>query len=136
MFNMGGLLSSLLTFDFGKAVIENEIGLMLKRINRGLEFSTENLSLELISKVGNGGSYMDQADTFNRMRKTALMPSIAFRDVRAAWEKMGKSDAHSRALTEATKILTRDNPAVLSPQVDAKIRARFKGLTAGNAGWS
>ena len=136
MFNMGGLLSSLLTFDFGKAVIDNEIGLMLKRMHRGLEFSIENLSLELISKVGNGGSYMDQADTFNRMRTTALMPSIAFRDVRAAWEDRGKSDAHSRALAEATKILTRDNPAVLSPQVDAKIRARFKGLTAGNAGWS
>jgi trimethylamine--corrinoid protein Co-methyltransferase len=136
MFNMGGLLSSLLTFDFGKAVIDNEIGLMLKRIHRGLEFSTENLCLELISRVGNGGSYMDQTDTFNRMRTTALMPSIAFRDVRAAWEETGKSDAHSRALTEATKILTRDNPAVLSPHVDAKIRARFKGLTAGNAGWS
>ena len=136
MFNMGGLLSSLLTFDFGKAVIDNEIGLMLKRMHRGLEFSIENLSLELISKVGNGGSYMDQTDTFNRMRTTALMPSIAFRDVRAAWEDRGKSDAHSRALAEATKILTHDNPAVLSPQVDAKIRARFKGLTAGNAGWS
>jgi trimethylamine--corrinoid protein Co-methyltransferase len=136
MFNMGGLLSSLLTFDFGKAVIDNEIGLMLKRIHRGFEFSTENLNLELISKVGNGGSYMDQTDTFNRMRTTALMPSIAFRDVRAAWEVTGKSDAHSRALTEATKILTRDNPAVLSPHVDAKIHARFKGLTAGNAGWS
>ena len=40
-----------------------------------------------------------------------------------------------RALAEATKILTRDNPAVLSPQVDARIRARFKDLTAGNAGW-
>ena len=31
----------------------------------------------------------DQTDTFNRMRTTALMPSIAFRDVRAAWEKTG-----------------------------------------------
>jgi trimethylamine--corrinoid protein Co-methyltransferase len=136
MFNMGGLLSSLLTFDFGKAVIDNEIGLMLKRIHRGLEFSTENLSLELISKVGNGGSYMDEVDTFNRMRTTALMPSIAFRDVRAAWEEMGKSDAHSRALGEANKILTRDNPAVISPQTDAKIHARFKGLAAGDVGWS
>jgi len=136
MFNMGGLLSSLLTFDFGKAVIDSEIGLMLKRIHRGLEFSTENLSLELISKVGNGGSYMDEVDTFNRMRTTALLPNIAFRDVRAAWEDMGKSDAHSRALAEARKILTRANPAVLSPQVDAKIRARFEGLTAGNAGWN
>jgi len=68
MFNMGGLLSSLLTFDFGKAVIDNEIGLMLKRIHRGLEFSVENLCLDLIAKVGPGGLYLQETDTFNRMR--------------------------------------------------------------------
>jgi trimethylamine--corrinoid protein Co-methyltransferase len=38
-------------------------------------------------------------------------------------------------MNEARKILTRDNPAVFSAEVDAKIRARFKGLVAGNAGW-
>ena len=41
MFNMGGLLGSLMSFDFAKAVIDGEISLMLKRMHRGLEFSKE-----------------------------------------------------------------------------------------------
>jgi len=135
MFNMGGLLSSLLTFDFAKAVIDNEIALMLKRIHRGLEFSVENLSLGLIADVGPGGSYMEEADTFERMRTTAVLPQIATRDMRGTWEEKGKPDAHTRALAEAKRILIHDNPAVFSSDVDAKIRQRFKNLVEGKAGW-
>lgn len=136
LFNMGGLLSSLITFDFGKAVIDNEIGLMLKRIRRGFEFSQKDLDLHLIAGVGPGGSYMEQADTFERMRSTALLPTIAVRDVRGAWDAQGKTDAHTRALAEAGKILSRDNPAAFSAELDAEIRAQFKGLVPGNAVWS
>ena len=42
MFNMGGLLGGLMAFDFAKAVIDNEIAMMLKRIQQGVEFSKEN----------------------------------------------------------------------------------------------
>jgi trimethylamine--corrinoid protein Co-methyltransferase len=135
MLNMGGLLSSLLTFDFAKAVIDNEIGLMLKRIHRGLKSSAEDICLDLIAKVGRGGSYLEETDTFNRMRTTALIPSVAMRDMRGIWEENGKTDAHTRALAEAEKILTRDNPAVFSPEIDEKLRARFKDLVAGDASW-
>jgi hypothetical protein len=31
--------------------------------------------------------------------------------------------------------LSHDNPAVFSSEVDMKIRARFKNLVAGTAGW-
>ena len=135
MFNMGGLLSSLLTFDFGKAVIDNEIGLMLKRIHRGLEFSVENLCLDLIAKVGPGGLYLQETDTFNRMRTAAVLPEVAMRDMRATWQEKGRPDAHTRALSKASSILSHDNPTVFSSEVDLKIRARFKNLVAGTAGW-
>jgi trimethylamine--corrinoid protein Co-methyltransferase len=135
MLNMGGLLSSLLTFDFAKAVIDNEIGLMLKRIHQGMKSGAEDLCLDVIAKVGRGGSYLEELDTFNRMRTTALIPSVAMRDIRGIWAENGKTDAHTRALAEAEKILTRDNPAVFSPEVDAKLRTRFKDLVAGDAGW-
>ena len=135
MLNMGGLLSSLLTFDFAKAVIDNEIGLMLKRIHKGLKSSPEDISLDVIAKVGRGGSYLEEPDTFDRMTTTALLPTVAMRDMRSIWEENGKTDAHTRALAEAEKILTRDNPAVFSPEVDAKIRDRFKDLVSGDAGW-
>ena len=135
MLNMGGLLSSLLTFDFAKAVIDNEIGLMLKRVQRGMKANAEDLCLDLMVKVGRGGSYLEETDTLKRMHTTALLPNIAMRDMRGTWEKNGKTDAHARALAEATRILTRENPAVFSAETDANIRARFKGLVAGDAGW-
>ncbi|UCE54057.1 MAG: trimethylamine methyltransferase family protein [Desulfobacterales bacterium] len=135
MFNMGGLLGGLMTFDFAKAVIDNEIALMLKRIHRGVEFSKENLALDVIAETGPGGNYMDKMHTFEHMRTTGFLPNIATRDLRGPWEEQGQPDAHSRAMNEARKILTRDNPAVFSEAVDSKIRERFEGLVSGNAGW-
>jgi trimethylamine--corrinoid protein Co-methyltransferase len=135
MFNMGGLLGSLMAFDFAKAIIDNEISLMLKRLHRGLEFSAENLCLDVIADVGPGGTYMEEIDTFERMRTTAVLPKIAMRDLRGVWQDKGSSDTHARAINEAEKILSGDNPAVFSEDVDSKIRSRFEGLVDGNARW-
>ncbi len=135
MFNMGGLLDSLMSFDFAKAVIDSEISIMLKRIHRGLEFSKENLCLDVIAKVGPGGTYMEEADTFEHMRTTAVLPKLANREMRSAWRDNGSPDTQARALNEAREILTGDNPAVFSEDVDSKIRTRFKGLVDGNVRW-
>ena len=135
MFNMGGLLSSLMAFDLAKAVIDNEIALMLKQIKRGLEFSEENLSLDLIAEIGPGGTYIDKMHTIKRMRSTAVLPKVATREMRGSWEEKGRPDAHTRAMNEARKILIRDNPALFSAEVDRKIRDRFEGLVEGNGGW-
>lgn len=135
MLNMGGLLGSLMAFDFAKAVIDSEIALMLKRIQRGIEFCKENLSLDLIAETGPGGSYMESAHTIKHMRSTALFPDVATREMRDLWEEKGRHDAEARALNRARNILIKDNPAVFSEDVDAKIHARFKGLVKGNAVW-
>jgi len=43
-------------------------------------------------------------------------------------------------MRRARDILTRDNPAVFSPEVDARVRAAFPGLVRGDstppAGWT
>jgi len=142
MFNMGGLLSSLMAFDFGKAVIDGEIALMLKRIQRGFEFSEENLALDVIAEIGPGGNYMEHEHTMAHMRSAAMLPTVATREMRANWEEAGRPDAKARALKQAAralqkagKILTHDNPAVFSRDVDDRIRARFKNLVAGDAVW-
>jgi trimethylamine--corrinoid protein Co-methyltransferase len=133
MLNMGGLLDSLLAFDFAKAVIDDEIALMLKQVKRGLEFSEENLALDVIAEVGPGGMFMDHLHTLKRMRTTALLPKIADRDSREQWEEKGALDSQARAMQRVREILTRDNPAVFSPDVDARIRTEFEDLVAGDA---
>jgi trimethylamine--corrinoid protein Co-methyltransferase len=139
MFNMAGLLDSLMTFDFAKAVIDDEIALMLKRIRRGFEFSEENLALDVIAEVGPGGMFMDHTHTLERMKSTALLPEIADRDARQQWQERGGLDSQAHAMRRARDILTRDNPAVFGTEVEARIRAAFPNLVRGDSvppgGW-
>jgi trimethylamine--corrinoid protein Co-methyltransferase len=149
--SIGGVLDGLMTFDFAKAVIDNEIALMLKRVNRGFKapvgeqtapsaeaavepLDEEQLALDVIAEVGSGGMFMDHLHTLEHMRTSALLPEIADRDSREVWQVGGALDAHGRAMERVREILARDNPAVFAPEVDARVRAEFVGLVAGDAG--
>jgi trimethylamine--corrinoid protein Co-methyltransferase len=131
MLNMGGLLEALKVFDFAKAVIDDEIGQMLKRIKRGMEFNEENLAMETITKVGPGGSYLVEPHTVKRMKTVALLTKLSDRDSRSEWQKKGGLDTHARAMLRVREILTKDDPAGFSPEVDARIRTQFKELVPG-----
>lgn len=134
MLNMGGLFDALMTFDLAKAVIDGEMGMMLKRLVRGYEEDNdEELALDVIAEVGASGIFAGSQHTFKRMKTTAFLPDIADRNRRQPWSKYGSLDAHARAMLRAREILTRDNPAVFSPDVDAQIRAEFEGLVAGDS---
>ncbi|MEX0787799.1 MAG: trimethylamine methyltransferase family protein [Anaerolineales bacterium] len=131
MLNMAGLLDALMAFDFGKAVIDDEIAQMLKKVKRGLEFSEENLALDVITEVGPGGMFADNQHTLERMKTAALLPEIADRDPRAAWEEKGALDSQARALHRAREILTRDAPGFFSAELDAEIHKRYPGIVGG-----
>jgi trimethylamine--corrinoid protein Co-methyltransferase len=135
LLNMGGLFSSLMAFDFGKAVVDDEIAQMNKRVVRGMEYSEENLALDVIAEVGPGGDYMKSRHTKSLMKTTALFPKVANRDMRAQWEDAGRPDAQSKARAVARGILSQPNPAVWDGDLDARIRAEFPGIVAGDAVW-
>ena len=135
MLNMGGLLDSLMAFDFAKAVIDNEIGLMLKRFGDFPRVNQDHLALDVIKQVGAGGSYMETAHTMAHMRDTALLTRIANRDMRTTWEDAGRPDIHAHALKQVNAILGRKNPNALSDKIDTRIRDRFPGLVPGIARW-
>jgi trimethylamine--corrinoid protein Co-methyltransferase len=133
LLTMGGVLDGLMVFDLAKVVIDHEIALMLKRVARGLEFRADNLALAAIAEVGPGGTFVDKRHTLARIRQTALLPEIADRQARERWQSGGALDAGARALRRVREILTRDNPAVFSPDLDTRIRVRFADLVAGDA---
>lgn len=133
MLNMGGLLDSLMAFDFAKAVIDNEIALMLKRFVKFPGVDDEKLALDLIAEVGPGGSFMETAHTFANMRETGLLTRVANRDMRSTWEEDGRPDINQQAMERARTILETDNPAVFSADVDARIRERFAHMVTGDA---
>jgi len=133
MLNMAGLLDALKAFDFSKAVIDDEIALMLKRLVRGIEFNEDNMAIDVIAKVGPGGTFMMEDSTITWMKSACLLPRIAERDARDTWLAKGSPDSHSRALERAYQILSKPNPAVLSSEIDERIRAEFPELVPGDS---
>ena len=131
MFNIGGLIDALKTFDFAKAVIDDEVAQMLKRVKRGISFSDEDLAVDLIKAVGPGGSYIVAKHTINRMKTEAVMTKIADRDARTIWEKKGAMDTQARAMKKVKDIMAGNMTSLILPEVDEKLHAAFPGLVAG-----
>jgi trimethylamine--corrinoid protein Co-methyltransferase len=131
MFNIGGLIDALKTFDFAKAVIDDEVAQMMKRVKRGISFTEEDLAVDLIKQVGPGGSYIVAKHTIARMKTEAVMTKIADRDARVAWEKKGSLDIQARAMKKLKDIMASNTASLISPEVDEKLRAVFPGLVAG-----
>jgi trimethylamine--corrinoid protein Co-methyltransferase len=131
MFNIGGLIDALKTFDFAKAVIDDEISQMMKRVKRGVNFSDDELAVNLIKEIGPGGSYIVAKHTISRMKTEAVMTKLADRDARTTWEKKGSTDIQARAMKKVKEIMTSNITPLLSPEVDEKLRAEFPGMVTG-----
>jgi trimethylamine--corrinoid protein Co-methyltransferase len=132
IFNMAGLLDALMTFDFPKAVIDNEIALMLKQIRSGFDFSEENFAFDQIAEVGPAGMFAGTEHTLERMRTTMFLAEIADRDPRAQWLERGGLDSQARAMRRVKEILTHATPVEFSPSLAARIREEFPGIVSGD----
>ena len=131
MFNIGGLIDALKTFDFAKAVIDDEIAQMMKRLKRGISFAEEDLAINLIKEVGPGGSYIVAKHTMGRMKTEAVMTKMADRDARTAWVKKGSMDIQARAMKKVKDIMASNTAPLISPEIDEKLRAAFPGMVSG-----
>jgi trimethylamine--corrinoid protein Co-methyltransferase len=131
MLNMGGLLDALKVFDFAKAVIDDEIALMLKRLKRGIHFDEDELALDVVAQVKPGGSFMMSAHTAKRMKTEALLTRLADRDPRETWEKKGSLDTQAHAMQRAQEILGHMSASLLPEEAEERIRSRIKDLVAG-----
>lgn len=131
MFNMGGLLDALKAFDFAKAVIDDEIFQMMKRLKRGIAFDEQELALEVIAKVGPGGTFMMEPHTTKRMKTEALLTKLADRDTRSVWEKKGGLDIQAHAMQRVNEILSKPSAVLFPTEVEARLRAEFPDLVPG-----
>jgi trimethylamine---corrinoid protein Co-methyltransferase len=131
MFNIGGLIDALKTFDFAKAVMDDEVAQMMKRMKRGISFSDDDLGVDLIKEVGPGGSFITVKHTISRMKTEAVMTKMADRDARTIWEKKGATDIQAKAMRRAKEIMASNTAPLIPPELDEKIRAQFSGLVTG-----
>ena len=128
-----------MSFDFGQLTIDSEIAQMVKTARGGFGFSQNDVLLEDIKAAGPAGMFADNPSTLKRMRTATFMPELADRKLREQWQDDGASTIQQRAMNKALEILSQPNPAALDGVTDARIRADFEGLVAGDSvtpdGW-
>jgi len=132
MLNMGGLLDALKAFNFAKAVIDDEIAQMLKRMQRGIAFNDEELGLDVIAQIKPGGSFLMSPHTVKRMKTEAILTKISDRDARPIWEKKGSLDTEAHAMQKANDILAHHTESLFSSEQELRIRVEFPELVPGN----
>jgi trimethylamine--corrinoid protein Co-methyltransferase len=131
MFNTGGLIDALKTFDFAKAVIDDEVFTMLKRLQRGINFSEDELALDVIAQVKPGGQFMMSPHTAKRMKTEAILTKLSDREARSIWEKKGAADTQTRAMKRANEIFAKASTVTFSEEVEGRIRKEFPSLIPG-----
>lgn len=134
LLNMGGLLDSLTTFDFAKAVIDNEVAMSLKSMKKGIPFDKADFeeSMKLIDQVGPAGLYMEEMHTMMNMKDIAYLTNLGSRDFRTQWD--GR-DLEARCYDYLDKLMAGPNPVAFPDELDRRIHEQFPTLCKGDAVW-
>ncbi len=94
-------------------VVVDEIISMTRRLMRGITVKPETLMLDLIEKVGPGGSFLSQARSAALCRAEAWVPTVMERSAYSIWEKKGCKTSQELAQEKLIKILNTHQPAPL-----------------------
>jgi trimethylamine--corrinoid protein Co-methyltransferase len=117
---IGGLETGL-TFDFGQAVLDDEIVRMVKHLRQGFDVNAETLSVDLIHEIGHLGEFLSHDTTLLNM-KSLSQNHLFDRNNREDWENKGKPQSYAKALSRAIDIIENHQPEPLPPSAAKQIR--------------
>jgi trimethylamine--corrinoid protein Co-methyltransferase len=117
---IGGLETGL-TFDFGQAVLDDEIFRLIGHFKQGIEVKAETLSTDLIDEIGHWGNHLSHRETLLRM-KSLSQTRLFDRHNREDWEFNGKPDSYAKARARAVEILASHQPEPLPEGVAERLR--------------
>jgi trimethylamine--corrinoid protein Co-methyltransferase len=115
--------STLLSYE--QFLLDHEIARMTIKIFRGFEVNAESLAVDLIKKVGIGGSYLAKMHTLKNM-KDIMIPMLWDSDPYDTWVKKGSKDPIAIALEKTDWILKNHNPVPLDASTSGKLNSLVK----------
>ena len=116
-----GLLDGSKTLSYAHLLMEAEIYGIVQKTAGGIEVSDETLALDVIKRVGPGGTYLAEKHTRAHM-KDIWRPGVWDRTPYDAWLTAGKRGALENAEERAREILLTPAPEPLPDDVRAELR--------------
>ena len=108
-----GYLESGLTASYEMMVIVDETISFVRRLMGGIEITPEQLALDVIDKVGPGGSYVTAPHTLKNFRQV-WYPRVFDRHNYSGWMKAGQSTANKTAREIARDAIANHKPVPLA----------------------
>ncbi|MCK5835974.1 MAG: trimethylamine methyltransferase family protein [Desulfobacula sp.] len=112
-----GILGAYAAVSFEKFVIDEEVCGMIKQSVRPLEIFEGSIDTDLIDRVGPGGSYMMQPETFQRCRTEFFPARLTRKSTYEDWEAKQYGDIVGRAADYVKERLD----AYIKPDMDPSI---------------
>ncbi len=105
-----------------KAVIDDDVVGMVKRLMRGIDTSREGLSVELIQETGPiPGSFMDSDETLENWREECYVPSVASRTSYTEWKASGEKSILESAENRMKNLLEKHTVPSISPEQEQQL---------------
>ena len=101
-----------------KLAIDHEVCGMAYHLKKGLRVDKDTLALDLIGKVGPGGTYFLEKHTREWLRKELYLPSeIIDRKTMPQWKRGGSQDVVERAREHVESVLAEHQPTPMDPDI-------------------
>jgi len=92
-----GILGSFKLFSYEKMMLDHEMCSMMRRLQQGVDVSSTELALDVITEVGSGGDYLTEMHTVDRCRTAFWMPWALQRQGLEEWVDGGRRQAVDQA---------------------------------------
>jgi trimethylamine--corrinoid protein Co-methyltransferase len=117
--------STLLSYE--QILLDHEIAAMIIKVYQGFRVDADELAVELIEKVGIGGSYLAQRHTLDRVRQMSV-PLLWDTSPYDRWVAKGKQDPMAAAREKTEWILKNHEPKPLPTGTITALDRIVKGL--------
>jgi trimethylamine--corrinoid protein Co-methyltransferase len=90
----------------------------MARLAAGVTVDDEHMAVDIIKKVGPGGSFLSERHTMQWLNKEHFITDITDRRTGEAWEADGKKSVVDRARAKAARIMKEHVVAPVAPEVE------------------
>ena len=125
-----GLLEDARTLWLEQLIIDDEMVSMIRRIADGIVVDDDHLALEVIEKVGIGGTFLGQRHTMDHLRQEHFLPKLVDRRSHDLWAADGRKSLEERARARVVEALGRPVPSPLPPEVLRELDAIIREMAS------
>jgi len=121
-----GLLDDVTMLSYEQMAIDDEMARIMARIAFGVTVDDDHLAVDLIKKVGPGGSYLAERHTMQWLNKEHFITDLTDRRTGDKWDSDGRKSVVDRARDKVSKILKEHQVAPVPPEAAKEFESIVK----------